>query len=203
MGAFSGEAKNLQMNAVGPKTNPTLAAEWVAVAGQTTVTPENSAGNSKKIKKTAHGLNTGDIVVFTALTGGAGLVIGRPYYAIKVSTSEFEVAYTKALAEATTGLEFTTEIKETTTTIAKLVEHTGAKTKRIKTAFAAAVNGASEDTTPHEIEISSNVSIKWVLCFSAETAGTFMGCNEVTLKALEEGDIYRVTSGKLEENGLA
>lgn len=41
-----------------------------------------------------HGFTDGDPVQFTALTGGAGLTVGRTYYAIATSTNTFQVALT-------------------------------------------------------------------------------------------------------------
>jgi hypothetical protein len=195
-GAFTGEGKNKQMERA--KEN----AKFAAVASSTAQKPENSAG-PKKIKKTAHGYNTGDVIVFKTLTGGTGLVAGRPYYVIKNSTSEFEVAWTKALAEASTGIEFSVEIKEAGTEIFKIVEHTGAKTKRKETAFGAIVNGTCEDTTAHEIEATSAVTISWGMYWTAETNGELIAVSEIAEKTLAEADIYKLTNGKLEDTAVA
>jgi len=57
-----------------------------------TVTASN-AGDV--VNSTAHGLNNGDSVVFTALTGGAGLEVGVPYYVVNKATNTFQVALSK------------------------------------------------------------------------------------------------------------
>jgi hypothetical protein len=201
---------NAQGNATTRKEAPTISPEWVTVASQTEVVPEESTAPSRVIKKVGHGLNTGDIIVFTELNGkttlgeeAGGIVVGVPYYVRKVSTSEFEIAYTKAQAEsATVGehIEFTVTVKATSK-IMKLTEHTGAKTKRIKTAFGSAANLLNEDATGREVEASGAVVVTFVLYFSAETAGT---CTKVDkapeAKTLAEGDIYRVTKSQLFQN---
>lgn len=207
---LSGEALNEQGNAITRGTKPSNLTEWVTIGStEKTVEPEETTAPARKIKKTGHGLNTGDIIVFTELNGKTtfgeavgGLVIGVPYYVRKVSTSEFALAYTKAQAESATEgewIEWTVTIK-TTSKLAKLLEHTGAKTKRIKTGFAVAANLTNEDATAREIEASGTVTIKWVLFFSAETSGTFMGCEAVTEQPMIEGNIYKITTGKVSQN---
>lgn len=57
---------------------------------------------------TAHGLAVGDEVVFTALTGGAGLTLGQVYYVIaaNLAAQTFQVSATKGGA----AVDFTTDI---------------------------------------------------------------------------------------------
>jgi hypothetical protein len=52
-------------------------------------------GSTHKIAWTAHGLSDGDVVIFPALTGGAGLTAAtRPYYVINKTTDDFQVSET-------------------------------------------------------------------------------------------------------------
>lgn len=62
------------------------------------------------ITSTAHGLATGDPFVFSAIAGGAGLVISTRYFAIRIDADTFKLAATRALAVAGTALNFTTDI---------------------------------------------------------------------------------------------
>lgn len=206
---LTGEMLNAQGNATCRKEAPSISPEWVTIAGEVEVVPEESTGPSRIIKKTAHGLITGDMIVFTELNGKTtvgeevgGLVIGVPYWVRKVSTSEIELANTKAQAEsATVGehIEFTVTVKATSK-IKKPVEHTGAKTKRIKTAFSSAANLLNEDATAREIEATSAVTVLWLLYFSAETAGTCTNVVATTSKTLAEGDIFKVTKSQVFQN---
>lgn len=211
MGAVSGELKNSQMNAAGQETAPTIAAKFATIASSTAIKPENST-IGKKIKKIAHGLLTGEILVFTEINGTttegatvAGLVIGRPYYVFKIGVNEFAVAFSKAQAEAGEAecIEFTVELKEASTITEHLIEHIGAETKRQKTKFENSKNGISEDVTAHEVEASGAVEVKWLMFFSAETVGTFCGCNKVTAKTLAAKDIYKITKSLLEDTAAA
>jgi hypothetical protein len=195
-GAFTGEGKNKQLTTA--KEN----AKFVAIASQSAAAkPENSAG-PKLIKKTGHNLVDKDLIVFTAITGGSGLVVGRPYWVKKINANEFELYWLKSLTEV---VEFTTELKETTTEYVKLTEHVGAKTKRKATSFGAIVRGTCEDTTAHEIEATSAVTITWGMYWTeeAEGAGECVAISEIPTKVLAEGDIYKLTNGKLEDTAVA
>jgi|SRR6185312_7854621 len=191
MGAFTGEAKNEQMKKAGEL------AKFVGVGGSTTISPEASAAGSK-FKKTAHGLANGTILVPTSLSGGAGLVSGRVYRVVNATANEFELSVTSGGAA-----ESWTTTLEAASVFAVITEHTGAKTKRKATSFGAPSKGVVVDSTAHEIEMSGTVTVRWALYFTEETAGTLIAVSEVTEKPLSEADIYRLTEGKLEENGLA
>jgi hypothetical protein len=59
----------------------------------------------------AHGLSTGDQVVFTALTGGTGLTIGTTYYLIGAAADTFQLSLTSGGA----AVNFTTDLTATST----------------------------------------------------------------------------------------
>lgn len=54
-----------------------------------------ATASTDKVTSTAHGLANGDQVIFSALTGGAGLAVDTTYYVINKGTNDFEVAATK------------------------------------------------------------------------------------------------------------
>jgi hypothetical protein len=205
---LTGEMLNAQGNATCRKEAPSISPEYASVGSQTEVVPEESTAPARIIKKTAHGLNTGDLIVFTEINGKTtlgeavgGLIIGAPYYVRKVSTSEIEVAVTKAQAEsATVGehVEFTVTIKATSK-IMKLTE--GNVVARIKTTFAAAANLANEDATAREIEAAGAITVDWLMYFSAVTAGTCTLVEKVTQKVLATNDLYKVTKSNVSQTG--
>lgn len=52
-------------------------------------------GSTHKIAWAAHGLSDGDVVIFPALTGGAGITAAtRPYYVVNKTTDDFQVSET-------------------------------------------------------------------------------------------------------------
>lgn len=61
------------------------------------------------VTKAAHGLSTGDRVVFTSGTGFTGLTATTAYYAIVLSSSTFKLATTRALAQAGTAVNITAD----------------------------------------------------------------------------------------------
>lgn len=84
-------------NATGRKTRGLLAAistnsADVKGAALPTVT---AVASTDKVASTAHGLVNGDSVIFTALTGGTGLVVGQAYYVVNKGTNDFEVSLVK------------------------------------------------------------------------------------------------------------
>lgn len=58
--------------------------------------PKNgtASATTDQITVNAHGYANGDLVVFTALTGGAPLQLNRAYYVVNASTNTFQVAAT-------------------------------------------------------------------------------------------------------------
>jgi hypothetical protein len=44
--------------------------------------------------------------------------------------------------------------------------------------------------------------VQYIRAFSAETAGTFMGLENVTEKVLAEGDPYKITTNKINQNAV-
>lgn len=70
------------------------------------------------VNSTAHGLTDGDSVVFTALTGGAGLSTDTPYYVVSAATDTFKVSLTKGgtAIDITTNASAATAYQLTTLT---------------------------------------------------------------------------------------
>lgn len=217
LGGYSGEAKIVQTNAIARGTAPSFKAEFVTVGTQAAVALNANTTTGSRIFHMASGAPaTKAIVVFAKINNETangkevnGIVIGRPYWVRNVSTTEFEIAYTKAGAESATAGEHeeaTGTIESANTEVVEVKEHTGAKTARAKTAPAEATNatkGVAKDAA-REVEISANATkVRWVMYFSALTNGEFAGCSQVTEKELAEGDIYKVTEGQLSENAAA
>lgn len=75
----------------------------------TALTSATAEADDNLITKAAHGLVTGDRVVLTAITNGAGLTQGNTYYVIYASSSTFKLASTLALAQAGTAIDITTD----------------------------------------------------------------------------------------------
>jgi len=86
-------------NTTGRKTRGLLAAcstnvQSTAATG-TALPTVTATASTDKVNSTGHGLSNGDTVVFTALTGGAGLTTDTTYYVVNKATNDFQVALTK------------------------------------------------------------------------------------------------------------
>lgn len=69
--------------------------------------------DTEVITKAAHGLKTGDPIIFPALTGGSGLTAATvKYWAIRVDANNFKPASSYANAIAGTAVNFTTDITD-------------------------------------------------------------------------------------------
>jgi len=206
---LSGEALNEQGNAITRGTKPTNEVKWVTIATDDGgKSPTATAANLRKLKLT-QAYTTGQVVVITNLNGKTGfgeteggLTVGVPYYVRAISGTEIALANTKAQAESATEaewLEWTVEIKATTV-IKRIEEHTGAKTKRKECSFAVAANLTNEDTAAREIEASAAVKVRWIMYWSAETAGVFMGLEATSEKELATSDMFKITNQKIQQN---
>ena len=108
-------------NSTGRKTRGLLTAATtnamdVKGAALPTVT---ATASTNKVASSSHGLANGDSVIFTALTGGAGLVTGVPYYVVNKGTNDFEVSTVKGgtAVDITTDASAATAYKLTALTV--------------------------------------------------------------------------------------
>lgn len=84
----------------------------------TALTAVTGTAATNLLTKTAHGLNPGDAVKFSGLTGGSGLTAGTPYYVIPIDANDFKVSLTRvnALSAAPTPVALTTDVSAATVT---------------------------------------------------------------------------------------
>ena len=75
----------------------------------TALTSVSGANTGDLFTKAAHGLLTGDPVVITFASGFTGLTTGTKYYVIKASADTFQLASTRANAEAGTAVAITAD----------------------------------------------------------------------------------------------
>jgi hypothetical protein len=146
---WTGEQKTIALNAAWHTT-----ARWVGAMEASAAAAVEASTAGTKIKKTANGLANGNVVYFSVLSGGAGLVALRPYYVVGAATNEFEVS----LIEGGAAVSFTTELKAASEYI-KLTEMTGGSYARIETKFELAAEGKAEDTTEHALKIPAGKTI--------------------------------------------
>lgn len=81
----------------------------LAANNGTALTSVTAEADDDLITKAAHGLETGDPFVITAMTGGTGLTTNTRYWAIKASSSTFKAASSYANARAGTAIDITVD----------------------------------------------------------------------------------------------
>lgn len=142
---FTALAKNIMLDGIARAIAPTSSIDRVgtfqadagkAVTGVTATDIFTSA---------AHGFAAGNVVMFSGLTGGSGIVVGRPYFVIaaNLATNTFQVS----LIPAGTAIDLGTDV--TAGTVIRYVETTGGAPAYARKAIAwnAAADGTIDDST--------------------------------------------------------
>lgn len=127
-----------------------------------------ASSSSSSLKKAGHGLNTGDLVLASALTGGANsnIVAGRFYWVKKVDSEHVELSQTNTFVQETWPEEITA------LTLTKHTEVSGTPYKRIATAFKTPAKGLMEDNTSHTVPCAEGTQVNAVAVMGAETGAT-------------------------------
>jgi hypothetical protein len=150
------------------------------------------------ITATAHGFSAGDLVVFTALTGGTGLVVGDPYFVIATGLTANDFRVSRYVGG--TQVDFTSDI--TAGTVRRLVEISGGSPAyaRIAATFSAATNGSMNDATDHVINVPAGATVDYVGYFNALTTGALLALDDVAPEMFGAQGTYTVTDGLIDLN---
>lgn len=174
-------------------------------ASQALTTPFAVAA-SDQITKTAHGLATNDLIVFTAITGGTGIILGHPYFVRSVVDANTFTLSGLAGTQPLQILDFTTDA--TAGSYIKLTEVTGGAPAYARTAIAwnTAVSGTIDDSTngANALNVPAGTTVSYVGFFShvsnsIATAGVLRGIQDVTNEVFAAQGTYTVTDA----DGLA
>jgi hypothetical protein len=197
MGSISVLGKNLCLDAL-KGTNPTAPITHVGLYQDATLPATTSVASTDIFTSTAHGMSAGDLVVFTALTGGAGLRLSFPYFVIAANLA----ANTFSLSEIPGGSSYDHTTNVTAATVVKLTEVSGGSPAyaRKAIAFAAAAAGLIDDSTNGAVVDVPACTVKWVGFFSAVTAGSLMALDDVTAEVFAAQGTYTVTDAKIDLN---
>lgn len=195
---YSTLAKNLMLDAL-KGTNPTAPITHVGAFDSATLPAVTSVASTDIFTSTAHGLAAGDIVVFTALTGGTGLRLNYPYFVIATNLA----ANTFSISETPGGTIHDHTSNVTAATTLKLVELSGGSPAyaRKAIAFNAAAGGSIDDSTNGAIiDVPAGATVDWIGLWSAVTAGTLHAIDDVTPESFAGQGTYTVTDADLDLN---
>lgn len=205
---YTDVAKNAMLDAEHRLVTPTAQITHVGLlteASKSLTTPFGTA-STDLFTSTGHGLSAGNLVVFTALGGGgAGIVIGHPYFVIAagLTANAFSVSGTPGGA----ALDFTTDVTGSGTFLL-LTEVTGGAPAYARTAIAwnAAGNATIDDSTngANPLNVPAGTTVSYVMFTShvstaISTAGILRGIQDVTNEAFAAQGTYTVTDA----DGLA
>lgn len=189
-------AKHVGLDAVARATAPALSITHVGLMSKgADITAVTSTGSPDTFTKTAHGLSNGDVVIFSSITGGGGLIAGHPYFVINTAANTFQISQTSGGA----AFDLTSDV--TTATVNKLSELTGGAPAyaRVAIAFAAAAAETSDDSTNGAVlNVAAGTTVSFVSFHSASTAGTLMGIQSVTPEVFAGQGTYTVTDAKIQ-----
>lgn len=191
--AFSDAGNNAMLNALGA-----LATHVGMFTGATALTGVTGVSATDVLTKATHGLSDGVVVVFTSLTGGAGLKTLKPYYVRDMSGDTFKLAGVSGGA----ALDFTSTI--TDATLQKITEWTGGSPAyaRVAIAFASAALGVLDDSTNGAaFNAPAGAKSTYVGFFSASTAGTLYAVDDLTEETFVGQGTYNLTDAKMNLNG--
>jgi hypothetical protein len=188
--------KNLMLDAL-RGTNPTTPITHVGLLGADAGKAVTGVTSTDIFTATAHGYAAGDLVVFSALTGGANLVTARPYFvlATNLAANTFSVGLTPGGAVVDLGTDVTAG------TVTRLVEISGGSPAyaRVAIAFAAAAGALIDDSTNGAVvNVPAAANVDYVSFHSASTAGSVLAISSVTREAFAGQGTYTVTDAKLD-----
>jgi hypothetical protein len=194
---YSTLGKNLMLDAL-KGTAPAAPITHVGLLTKSAnITGVTSVAATDLFSKTAHGLSAGDLVVFSAITGGAGLVALRPYFVIAAGLT----ANVFAVSETPGGSSFNHTTDVTAATVNKLTEISGGSPAyaRKAIAFAAAAGGLLDDSSNGVVfDIPAGGVVDYVGFYSAVTAGTVLCIDDLTSEVFAGQGTYTLTDAKLD-----
>src|SRR5688500_14860569 len=161
---YTAAAKNAMLNELG-----TLATHIGILDAAAAITGVTGVTSTDTFTKTAHGLSNGDLVVLSSLTGGSGLVVGRPYFVIGTAANTFQLSLTSGGSAVDLGSDVTD------VTVTELVEVSGGSPaySREAATWAAASGGTMDESTGTlSFDMPAGSAADYAGLYSASTAGT-------------------------------
>lgn len=195
MGVYTITGRNLMLNALaGTSPGAPITHAGLLTAG-TPVTSVVGEADNDTFTKASHGLSNGNLVILSSLSGGTGLVAGRPYYVVGVSGNDFQLSHTSGGS----AVNFTTDVSGVT--ITKLTELTGGSPAyaRKAIAFNAAADGSMDDSTNGAaFDVPAGAVVDYVGFYSASSAGTLQAIDDLTQESFAGQGTYTLTDADLD-----
>lgn len=183
------DAINSSVNAL-KGTNPSISITHIGLLDADAGKSVTGVASTDVFTSTSHGYANGDLVVLSALTGGAGLTAGDPYFVIGQTTNTFQLAR----IPSGTAVNFTSDL--TAGTVTRQVELSGGSPAyaRVTITFTTATTGVLDDSaTGGAINVPAGATVNYEAYYSASTAGTLMGIDVASGESYVAQGTYTVT----------
>lgn len=191
MGTITTTGKNFALNALFRNTLGTDDVTHIGLFTHTNSRSVTGTNATDLINDTATPYANGDIIVFTAKTGGSNIKTLYPYYVVNKATNTFQLALTSGGSVVDLGSDITA-----TSTTVKLTEISGGSPAYARKAIAynAAVDGAIDDSTNGAVfDVPAAAVVDSVGWFDAVSAGTLQAWDDVTQETFAAQGTYTVT----------
>src|SRR5262245_60178781 len=187
--------KNLMLNAL-KGTNPATPITHVGLFTKNANRNPTGTASNDTFSDTSHGYANGDVVVFSAITGGAGLVIGRIYFVIAAAANTYQIS----TSPGGSAVDFTTDVSAAT--IARFVEISGGSPAyaRKAIAFNAAADGSMDDSTNGAVfDVAAATTVNAIGYHSASTSGTLLCLDDdVSAETFGSQGTYTLTDADID-----
>lgn len=184
MGLFTDSGRNAMLNGSGFAATATYGGLLTAATAKT----GTATASTDLVSSTSHGYSNTDVVVFTVLTGGTGLVLLQPYYVISSLTNSFAVSTTSGGSAVNILTDYSA------ISVKKLSEVTGGSPAYARKAWTwAAASAGSVNTSADPVFDVPASTVDFVGFFSAVTSGNLLGISQVTSEVYAGQGTYTVT----------
>ncbi len=168
---------------------------------QTALTAVTGVNSTDTFTKTAHGLSNGDIVVLSSLTGGSGLVAGRPYYVINQAANTFQLA----LIAGGTAVDLGSDVSSVTVT--EYLELSGGSPAyaRVTNSWNTAADGnIDNNAVGSDVNVPAGRTVNAIGAYTASSGGNLLDLAIVTPEGpYGSPGLYQLTDYDIHANAAA
>ena len=197
MGVVTQTGKNFMLDALFRNTLGSADVTHAALFDYDAARNVTGEASDDNIDDTATPVANGDVIVFTAKTGGSGITLNKPYYVINKSTNLFQISEIAGGSAVDLGTDLTA-----TTTYRKLTEISGGSPAyaRKSIAFNAASGGSIDDSTAPVFDIPAGAVVNAVGYYDASTSGTLQAFDDLTEETFAGQGTYTLSDSDIDLN---
>lgn len=193
---FTFLARNVMLDAIARAVAPAQSIDRVGAFDADPGKSVTATAAGDLFTSAAHGYANGNLVVFSGMTGGAGIKAGDPYFVIGVTANTFQVAKTVGGA----AVDVTSDMSAGT--VIRLVELTGGAPAYARKAIAwnAAADGTIDDSTNGAVlDVPAGATVDFTGYWN-NSSGSLLAIAAQTPEVFAAQGTYTVTDADLDLN---